>query len=252
MNGETVITALELPPGALVGQRVPKKLLFEHGAPTAGDKRLIHEGIAEVQWVAALKPTTIGVPEFRDETREYLEVAVLRLVLRAGAKALRLMELVHRAVPYPVLLVTDSDDRPSVSAAHKRWSQGERGKVVIDGEVVVGRWSPELPAPLWQSFLHSLQLARQARTSLLELYQGWLDAVHALLASKLTGTFSVAAGRSQAEARREALRECGRIEAEMARLRAMAIKEKQIPRRVELNLKLKRLEADLARERQKL
>ena len=34
-----------------------------------------------------LKPTTIGVPEYRDESREYLEIAVLRLTLRPAARA---------------------------------------------------------------------------------------------------------------------------------------------------------------------
>jgi hypothetical protein len=58
-----------------VNQRVPKKLLLENGAPTAADKRLINEGIEELLWLAALKPTTIGVPEYRDEVREYLEIA---------------------------------------------------------------------------------------------------------------------------------------------------------------------------------
>ena len=71
-------------------QRVPKKLLVENGAPTAADKRQINDGIEELVWLAALKPATIGVPVYRDETREYLEIAVLALTLRAGAKAARL------------------------------------------------------------------------------------------------------------------------------------------------------------------
>ena len=87
-------------------QRVPKKLLLENGAPTAADKRHINEGIEELLWLAALKPTTIGVPDYRDDVREYLEIAVLRLSLRAGAKVPRLVEMVHRAVPYPLLLIT--------------------------------------------------------------------------------------------------------------------------------------------------
>jgi hypothetical protein len=252
MSGEGVIAALALPPEALVGQRVPKKLLLENAAPTASDKRLINEGIEELQWVAALKPTTVGVPEYRDALREYLEVAVLRLVLRDGGRALRLAELVHRAVPYPVLLVTDWGDRPSVSAAHKRWSQSEHGKVVVDGELAVAQAEPGLQASLWEPFLQALELARQPRSSLVEMYQGWLDAIHALLAARLTGTFNVAVSRSDAETRLAALREYGRIDAEMARLAALAAKEKQVPRQVELNLKLKRLEAELTRERQKL
>ena len=91
---------------------MPKKLLLENGAPTAADKRHINEGIEEVLWLAALKPTTIGVPEYRDDVREYLEIAVLRLTLRpTTARPARLVELVHRAVPYPVLLLTEQGVR---------------------------------------------------------------------------------------------------------------------------------------------
>jgi hypothetical protein len=123
MNGDTLIEALDLPAGSRVNQRVPKKLLLENGAPTAADKRLINDGIEELLWLAALKPTTIGVPAYRDETREYLEIAVLRLTLRAAAKATRLVELVHRAVPYPLLLVTEQgngwDCPPSTNAGRR-------------------------------------------------------------------------------------------------------------------------------------
>jgi hypothetical protein len=41
--------------------------------------------------------------------------------------------------------------------------------------------------------------------------------------------------------RREALGECVRLEAAIARLRSVATKEKQMARQVELNLELKRL-----------
>ena len=51
------IAALALPDDALVDRRVPKTLLIENGAPTAADKRRIREGIEEIQWLAALKPT---------------------------------------------------------------------------------------------------------------------------------------------------------------------------------------------------
>ena len=97
MTAADIIAALDLPASARVDQRVPKKLLVENGAPTAADKRRINDGIDEVHWVAALKPTTIGVPEFRDTIREYLEIAVLSVVLRAGAQANPVAELIHRA-----------------------------------------------------------------------------------------------------------------------------------------------------------
>ena len=97
MNGDALIEALDLPANTNVGQRVAKKLLLENGAPTAADKRIINDGVEELYWLAALKPTTIGVPEYRDNAREYLEIAVVRLTLRATNNAKRLVELVHRA-----------------------------------------------------------------------------------------------------------------------------------------------------------
>lgn len=252
MNAEAILAALDLPAGSRVDQRVPKKLLLENGAPTAADKRHINDGIEELMWLAALKPTTIGVPECRDDVREYLEVAVLRLTLRAGAKATRLVELVHRAVPYPVLLLTEQAEHSGLSAAHKRWSQGESGKTVLEGEVVAVEWQAALDEDRWLAFGEALALGRQPRATLYALYQGWIDALLALHAARVTGAFTLANDAAHAASRYDALAEYARLEGEIARLRAAAAKEKQMPRQVELNLELKRVEAARAAARAKL
>jgi len=241
MNCDTLLEALALPASCLVDQRVPKKLLLENGAPTTADKRLISDGIEELIWLAALKPTTIGVPAYCDDVREYLEISVLRLTLRVATRAARL-ELVHRAIPYPLLLLTEQDE-PGLSAAHKRWSQGESGKTVLDGEVIVAGWNIERDSQRWPAFRDALALGRQPRTTLHALYQGWIDTMLALQAARMTGAFAVAADATHAALRRDGLQECARLEAEINRLRATAAKEKQMSRRVELNLELKRVEA---------
>src|ERR1700679_933250 len=132
MRFDSIITALALPANSRVDRRVPKKLLLEYGAPTTADKRQIQESIEEVTWVAALKPTNIGVPAFKDEVREYLEIAVATAALRTDAKASRLIALIHRAIPYPLVLISSQSESVSISLAHKRWSKAEAGKVVIE------------------------------------------------------------------------------------------------------------------------
>ncbi len=252
MTGHMLIEALDLPASSRVDQRVPKKLLLENGAPTAADKRLINDGIEELLWLAALKPTTISVPEYRDDVREYLEIAVLRLTLRAAAKSTRLLELLHRAVPYPMLLLTEQGESTGLSAAHKRWSQGEMGKTVLEGDVVATEWDTERDAERWPAFRDALALGKQPRTTLHALYQGWIDTLLALQAARVTGVFVVPATAERASVRRDALRECARLDAEIAQLRARAAKEKQMSRRVELNLELKRVEAVQAAARANL
>lgn len=249
MNSDTLIDALDLPASSRVDQRVPKKLMLENGAPTTADKRIINDGVEELFWLAALKPTTIGVPEYRDEVRDYLEIAVLRLTLRPGSRTTRLVELVHRAIPYPLLLLTEQGERPALSAAHKRWSQGEVDKTVLEGDVVVAEWNAEHDGESWPVFLDVLALGKQPRTTLHALYQGWIDTLQALQAARVTGAFAVAANAEHAAGRRRALQECARLDGEIARLRATAAKEKQVARRVELNLELKRVEAARAAAR---
>ena len=242
MNGDALLSALDLPASSRVDQRVPKKLLLENGTPTTADKRIINDGIEELVWLAALKPTTVGVPKYCDDVREYLEIAVLRLTLRAAAKTTRLVELVHRAVPYPLLLLAEQGERLGLSVAHKRWAQGEVTKTVLEGDIVVAERDADDDGERWAAFRDALALAKQPRTTLHALYQGWMDTLFALHAARVTGTFTVAANAEHATARRDALQECARFDAEIARLRAAAAKEKRMARRVELNLELKRVE----------
>ncbi len=252
MNEVDVIAALDMPPSARVDQRVPKKLLVENGAPTAADKQRINEGIEEVFWLAALKPTTIGVPEFRDGTREYLEIAVLRAVLRTTAQTVRLAELIHRAVPYPLLLIATQGDALTISLAHKRRSQGEAGATVLDGALVVADLVAVVNADVAAAFVSEIAVARQPRADLFALYQGWIDTVVALLAAEVTGTFAAASSPEMAAARWTALAECERLEAQLAKLRAAAAKERQVARQVELNLEINRVQADHSAARAKL
>lgn len=242
MTADDVLAALDLPAAARVDRRVPKTLLVEHGAPTVSDKRHINEGIEQILWLAALKPTTIGIAAHRDDAREYLELAVLRMTLRTGAKGPRLTELLHRAIPYPVFAVTEQGGGVVLSVAHKRWSHGEAGKTVLEDEPVTVD-APRHGDPHGSAFAAALALGRQPQRSLHALYQGWLDTLLSLEAARLTGTFACLPEAERRAARREALRECARLEAEIVRLRTAAKKEKQMARQVALNLELKRAEA---------
>lgn len=268
-----LVDALRLPASCRVDQRVPKKMLAEHGAPTAADRRLLTDGIEELQWIAALKPSTVAIPEHCADGREYLEVAVLSVQVRAthgkASQWLRLAELVHRAVPYPVLLIqalvpsatATPDDGPppppaqlALSLAHKRAAQNEAGKVVVDGELARSELLGPEPgiASVAGSLLEALALDRQPHQDLMALYQGWMDCLTAAEAARLTGNFRLPNDPTAAAAQREALRACQRLEQEAARLRSQAAKERQIAKQVDLNLALQRLQADLNEARARL
>lgn len=265
LSSEQLLAALRLPADATVGQRVPKKMLTENlssrGTATSADRKLLQEQIDEITWVAALKPTNAGIPVYQDEVRSYLELAVLNVRLRHGgqfdAKAAkvspsvaRLAELVHRAIPYPVLLVLDDGTHIYLSLVHIRWAQKEADKAVLDGDLIQGVFGHNgstaasvMDAGTMSAFLDAMDLSKQPRTDLLTLYQGWMDTLSAWQAAAVTGRFECVSPQ-QATARRAALRRCHELDAQISSLRAAASKEKQMARQVAVNLEIKALMAE--------
>lgn len=149
-------------------------------------------------------------------------------------------------------IIATQGEALTISLAHKRRSQGEAGATVLDGALVVADPAAAAGAGVGQAFVSEIAVARQPRADLFALYQGWMDTVVALLAAQVTGTFSVASSPEMAASRRAALTECARLDAQLAKLRVAAGRERQVARQVELNLKIKRMQAEHSAARAKL
>lgn len=241
---EQLIAALELPASSRLQKRVPKKLLLERGAPTAGDKRKIQDGVEALHWIASLKPGNLNIPGLVDNRYDYSEIAVLRTEFRDKAKVARLVELIHRAIPYPVVLVVEQAGRALFSLAVKRRSEAEGGKFVLEhGVDSTGLIDPEKPPVGYTEFLESLSAPEQSRTHLLAFYQSWAKRILALQAATIKGHYSVDPG--DAACVREALDSRSELLETIAQLRSQAKKEKQLNRQVDLNLEIKVLETKL-------
>lgn len=257
MTLDDLTEALGLPEATRVNQRVPKKLLAEHDVATAADRRQIQDGVDEVFWLAALKPHLIGVPAYEDAHRQYLELAVLRLTLKPGAKPARLVELLHRAVPYPVLLLTSSDAGIGLSLAHLRRSQTEAEKTVLDGELLSVNVPTEAApgtgvAGICADFCAAVALARQPQADLHALYQGWMDNVAALDIARETGHFQPSPSRDQAAERHQALRQYRELQARLQQLRTQAQRERQLARRVTINQEIHHIHQHIENLQQRL
>jgi hypothetical protein len=238
MTPERLFQALGLPASCVLRKRLPKNLLEANGVARAGDKQAITNGIAAAWWLASLKPASIGVAEYHTESRSYVELAVLHVELKPAAKVSRLINLLHAALPHPALLLV-SGPLTSLSLVHKRITPGNgRG---IDSALVEAQWPADAqPDAHDEAFAASLSLGpRQALelppAHLGELYERWIESVEALLAARRCGRFGLPVSATEAMQRRTALADCNRLEAQMAQLRAAALRERQMVRLAVLN-----------------
>ena len=240
---QKIIEALMLPDSTRIDQRVPKTVLSAQAAVTASDRRLVKDGIESFMWIASLKPANIGVPSYEDSKRTYQEIIIVHLAAcdtaGKGARFARLIELMHRAIPYPLLLIA-AGQGVWLSIAHKRWAQNEKDKMVLEEG---HPHSTEVAAQSPDAFWRDLALDKQPRTNVMTLYQGWYACLLALEAFKLTGNYHSPHDLDHLPEKRQHLFAARELAERIQSLRKQAAKTRQMARQVELNLKIKQLEA---------
>lgn len=241
--GEALLSALALPEPCLLGRRVFKKVLFQKARLGAVDGRVVREDVERVSWEYTVKPELAGVPPYRDEEREYVEIAVLQVELRSAGRDRRVAEALHRAIPYPVCLILASDKEARLSLAHKRFSLAEQGAIVAEEFVHSDPISPEM-GEIGRAFLARLGFHQQPRADLHALYSGWIGSVTALACARRTGRFTGVPSEEN-EARRALLARCRTLEAAIHEKQAAIRQETQFNRQVELNIEIKQLQTEL-------
>ncbi|MCC6930764.1 MAG: DUF4391 domain-containing protein [Gemmatimonadaceae bacterium] len=102
------------------------------------------------------------------------------------------------------------------------------------------------PALVERDFVSSLGLALEGAHDLWALYDGWIARAQALAAARVTGRFVLLGDAERRQARREAMARYAAVRQELEALRLAAGRERQLNKRVELNLTIQRLEQELA------
>ncbi|MFG0305766.1 MAG: DUF4391 domain-containing protein [Phycisphaerales bacterium JB040] len=249
---DALYAAMSMPDSCQLGKRVFKKLFIENGSLTAADKRAFTDDIDTIVWEYTLKPSTMPVKGYEDDDREYHEVAIIQVNLKTDKRTRRICEVVHRTIPYPIFLVLVLPPRIAISVAQKRFSRAEHGAIVAEDIRLTPWMDADEPDPIHGQFIESLALPGLPQTDFFALYTGLVDRVAALEAARLTGEYRLGNSPQQAKERRDRLADCRGIEQEIADLRAALKKETHFNRQVELNTRIKSLEATLKSHAQTL
>ena len=229
---------ISFPEASLLRKRVPKKQFLESSGLVASDRRLFRENVRSVYWEYTLKPSTCSALPFEDSEREYLEVAILQIELSSQRGLRRIAEIVHRVIPYPLLLgfYTGADEF-ALSIAPKRFSQSERGAFVADRSFTTGWMNSRRANELETAFIESLAWSRLPLHHYGAMYNAWTERFTAYECSVLSGVFTIL----ETGDRLERLARCRDIELKILELRAL-LKKEVFNQQVELNIRIKKLE----------
>lgn len=226
---DALIAAFALPAGPPV-RRVPKASLADN-APTVADRRLIDGKLARLEWVAALNPSTTGIA---GAASNGLDVSTINLLVARtrGSMPLRLAEIVHRAIPQPVVLIhsEEATNAPAaLSLALKRAAEREAGRVVV-----IALYDSGMLGGGCGDFLATLALSHLPSRDLVALYAGLVERVEALTAARAAERpFRLSASAAELAAWRDALARIGDLERQIAAHSTAMRKETRLAIRVE-------------------
>ena len=223
---------LNIPDSCFIGNTVYKKLFYENTDLSTSDKSLFTDTINKVTWLYCLKPETINIPAYKDEVRDYPEVEVIEVLVHKDYKLKRIVEIIMRTIPYPMLLIFKLEDKRQFYVAHQRTSQSDSSKNTIE-EFIATDWLDSDSA-----LFAKLDIKQMRFTNFYALYS---DIVDAISIYNLSAIMQMDENITGTEARQLSAK-IEDIEQEIVSLRSKLKKESQFNRKMELNIEIKRLE----------
>lgn len=233
---------MAVPESCALGKRIYKKQFYENGQLNAADKKAFVEDIDTIEWRYTLKPSTINIPKLEDETHEYLEVAVLQVLLTALDRSARIAAAIQKAIPYPVLIVFVCGNRLALNAAEKRINRADSNKIVVETVHDTGWISLDTPEQWQTDFLRDFDVTNFSYRNFFDFYQDMVKRIVALNCAAHTTQYSLATRvDGSAVDRLDALRSMGKLQQERGETRNKLKKEKNLGTQVQLNTQIKQI-----------
>lgn len=123
---------MNIPIACKVGNTLFKKLFYGNISMKHKDKEIFKEHIKKIVWVYSLKADTINILPYKDEIREYQEIALIQVELYRDNKIKRIAALIQRTIPYPIILVFEYNDSILINVAHRLTNKVDKAKDIVE------------------------------------------------------------------------------------------------------------------------
>lgn len=122
-----------LPPSTLVNRFIPKSAF--DGFTNNRQKQLLSTHIERIRWTNKLSRETINLAE-----KTIKEIQVFEVTLRSDGKIHSLLDVIDKAIPYPIIFQIQLEDKYQLRVSAKHLNPVNENTAVIDWTFVCG-WS---------------------------------------------------------------------------------------------------------------
>ena len=232
---------MNIPENCKIDKTVFKKLFYENATMSSLDKEIFKNDIEKITIKYSLKEEYLNVPSFNNYELNYDEIEILEVNLINDIKYERICEIIQRTIPYPMIIVLTYNEKILINVAYKRVNKNDADKNTVV-KYIYSHWiSFNNINNNEQQFLNSINISKLSYINMYKLYCSFVQKIDILNTSKIAGTFNELENRDIEEVQ-EIQRKILDIEDELKKLNNLINKEEQFNRRVDLNIKIKKLE----------
>lgn len=232
LETKDIIKWWKFPSATIINRNLPKTQIYPH-MKNAADKQFLQDSVQSIYMLASLKTDNTHIAVYEDDKELYQEIQFLYVKTKDKGDSTKIYKMLAHLLPYPLVILADEPDSFTIyTGRFEKLSTGFLKLVNV------------YPSPVYQDenleeVLQQISLIDLPRQNLKTFYDGLRDEI-------ATATAKSQYGEAVGNITGEEKDQLDALKKQIEDLRGQIKKERQLNRKIDMQMKLKKLRDELS------
>ncbi|MBS5941311.1 MAG: DUF4391 domain-containing protein [Ligilactobacillus salivarius] len=232
LETKDIIKWWKFPSATIINRNLPKTQIYPHMKNVA-DKQFLQDSVQSIYMLASLKTDNTHIAVYEDDKELYQEIQFLYVKIKDKGDSTKIYKMLAHLIPYPLVILTDGPDSFTIyTGRFEKLSTGFLKLLNV------------YPSPVYQDenleeVLQQISLIDLPRQNLKTFYDGLRDEI-------ATATAKSQYGEAVGNITGEEKDQLDALKKQIEDLRGQIKKERQLNRKIDMQMKLKKLKDELS------
>ena len=247
---------INVPNAAIVNNIIPKQDIFEATGMNKSDKDYFVRYVKQIRWLYKFDDASVRINPFVNDEKSYLEAELISIKLkkefqeynhntgnfhRFDARLDRIVDILLRFIPYPILLCAEFNDEIKFYVSHISESKSDYDKITLD-ELIYTDWIDVTNLDGFdEELIDKLQIDNLDKTNVFTFYDDIVTAIIQYNGSKEVGQ-EVTLSSDEIQ---KIMDDIKVLERKIAEIRVAIRREDNFNKKMDYNIQIKELQMEI-------
>ena len=247
---------INVPNVAIVNNIIPKQDIFEATGMTKSDKDYFVRYVKQIRWLYKFYDSSVRIKPYEDDEKSYIESELIGIKLkkefqeynhntgnfhRFDARLDRIVDILLRFIPYPILLCAEFNDEIKFYVSHISESKSDYDKITLD-ELIYTDWIDVNNLDGFdKELIEKLQIDNLDKTNVFTFYDDIVTAIIQYNGSKEVGQ-EVTLNSDEIQ---KIMDDIKVLERKIAEIRVAIRREDNFNKKMDYNIQIKELQMEI-------